>query len=147
MSVDREWGPQLCFTVPDEKGDYRFPPMAAGKIPHKGLLEVGHAGTGAMLIRRDVFEAFSMEGDDVPFFVPHEARLNGMKTGTILIGEDIAFCNQLRAKGIPVHVDLEAHVGHRKTLALAWEDKLRDPALDAATWKLPAGCGKQIVSR
>jgi len=146
MSIDKEWGPQLCFSMPDSEGNYRFPCLRAGQpIPSQGVVRVGHAGTGAMLIRRDVLEAFSWEGEDIPFMVPEAERRLGMQTGLIKTGEDIAFCNQLRAKGIPVHVDLEAHVGHRKTLTLQWDDDMRDPMLSAAHWKIP-DAGKIIVS-
>lgn len=147
MSVTEKFGPQLTFTILDTEGKYRFPCLRSGlPIPSKGLLEVGHIGTGAILISRDVLEKFTFDGDDIPFIVPQSARIRGMKTGELLIGEDISFCNQLRAKGIPMYVDLEAHVGHKKTLTLSWDEDMRDPYLDPQKWVLPP-IGKEIVSR
>jgi hypothetical protein len=76
-------------------------------------------------------------------------ELNKIKTldeqAEIKVGEDISFCNQLRKKGIPIHVDLEAHVGHRKSLALSWDDDMRDPLLDSSEWRTP-DAGKRIYS-
>jgi hypothetical protein len=177
MSVSQEYGPQLCFTIKDVDGLYRFPALKHGlKIPAKGLKEVGHVGTGALLIRRDVLEAFSfsmacrcgwvvpydtiknaetigeiMEKavcptcctsrhvyEDIPFVVPFKYKLHGMRTGNLTLGEDIAFCNQARAKGFKMHVDLEAHTGHRKVVALSWDDEYRDQNMDHESWVLPA---------
>jgi len=180
-----EVGPSLCFTVKDEEGNFRFPAMRTGqKIPAKGLIEVGHVGTGALLIRRDVIESFtfglvckkcgyqvgpdqleaqSTIGDmfsacrhdgcepdhmdvDIPFFTPMSARIRGMARGFLEVGEDIAFCNQVRSKGFPMYVDLEAHVGHRKTVSLLWDDELTDPSLSASDWVVPKN-GKIILTR
>jgi len=148
MSVDQDYGPQLCFSVKSEDGKYRFPSLRSKKpIPAKGLVEVGHVGTGALLLSREVLEKFTWDSsDEVPFLVPDEVRIAGMKTGTLTIGEDIRFCNQLRAKGVKMHVDLEAHCGHRKTLGLEWDENMRDKFLDADSWVVPAS-GKEITSR
>jgi len=146
MSVDKRFGPQLCFTIKDTEGKYRFPAMRNGAIPGSGLREVGHIGTGALLIRRDVIESFSFTPGDTPFYVPEDVRQKGARTGNLLIGEDIAFCNAVRAKGFKMYVDLEAHVGHRKTVALMWDDDLRDPAMDSDSWVLPAHNAKVIGS-
>lgn len=176
MSVDRKYGPQLCFTVQDTNGNYRFPALRNGKIPAKGLIEVGHVGTGAILIRRDVLERFTFGGwevydkiekaynaengeitltrkemasllySDIPFYVPEAIRRKGAQTGSLLVGEDIAFCNACRAKGIPMYVDLEAHCGHRKTMGLLWDEDLRDPDMNAEYWRLPARDAKKLSS-
>ncbi len=171
MSVDKEWGPQLCFSIMDDEGKARFPCLRSGQpIPATGLKEVVHAGTGAMLIRRDVLESFdwgvaakaamakhksgeqlthdeveALISPDIPFFCPQEGRIIGMSEGNIKVGEDIHFCNQLRRKGIKVYVDLEAHVGHRKTLTLQWDETLTDPYLKADKWVSPRA-GKVIHS-
>jgi len=184
MSVDVKNGPQLCFTVKDTEGNYRFPTLRDGlKIPAKGLKEVGHVGTGALLISRKVLESFSFSvqcrcgyvlpyeklekcesigeiahimecpqcrtvkhmHEDIPFFVPARYRLLGMRTGNLTLGEDIAFCNQVRAKGFKLYVDLEAHTGHRKTMALSWDEEFRDELMDPDSWVVPPS-GKRIVS-
>jgi hypothetical protein len=184
LSIDSEHGPQLCFSVKDVEGHWRFPAMRVGKkIPARGLVEVGHVGTGAILIRRDVLDSFSFTikcanclwevpwsviseaGDnfgalaeacfckkcgtikhmyeDIPFFVPFKFRMLGMRTGNLTLGEDIAFCNQIRAKGFTMHVDLEAHCGHRKTMAMSWDEDFREPGLDVEHWTVPA-VGKRM---
>lgn len=144
MAVSKAYGPQLCFTVKDTEGDWRFPTLLAqnGKsmpepqmIPRKGLIEVAHVGTGAMLIRRDVIEAFEFTKEDIPFYVDEEIRRDGFKEGNLRRGEDIEFCNQARAKGFQCYVDLEAICGHRKTTALSWPDDQRaDIPLDQ--WRI-----------
>jgi hypothetical protein len=176
MSVSLEHGPQLCFTIKDVNGLYRFPAVKNGqRIPARGLKEVGHVGTGALLIRRDVLEKFSFSlacrcgyvvpyerikdcenfgqiavasecpdcktgehiYEDIPFVVPFKYKLHGMRTGNLTLGEDIAFCNQARAKGFKMYVDLEAHTAHRKTVALSWDEGFRDMDLDPESWVLP----------
>ncbi len=138
MGVSAFSGPQLCFTVEDTEGKYRFPSLAkSGNIPSRGLVKAGHVGTGAVLIRRDVFEAFTFEGDDVPFFVPHAVRIKGMRTGELLLGEDLSFCNQIREKGFDCYVDMEMHCGHRKTTAMRWPRDAMDIKINASDWKIP----------
>jgi hypothetical protein len=137
MVHTHKWGPQLCFTIKDTEDNYRFPTMMHSTIPEKGVVPVGHIGTGALLIRRDVLEAFTFKNGDVPFYVPEDIRVEGVSTGNILIGEDISFCNQIMSKGFQPYVDLEAHCGHRKTVALRWPEERIDPDLNAETWVLP----------
>jgi hypothetical protein len=137
---------QLCFTVQDVNGEYRFPSVrGVGKIPATGLIEVGHVGTGAMMVRRDVLESFNFKDEgDVPFYVPEAERLAGAREGRLLTGEDIAFCNQAREKGFNIMVDLEAHCGHRKAMNLTWDPRLMDPTIDAQTWKIPPDSNQAV---
>lgn len=132
----------LCFSREDMAGITRFVDFDDGdatqRIPATGLAEVPHCGTGAMLIRRDVLESFTFEGEDVPFFVQESVRLEGAKTGKMLRGEDVTFCNKVRAKGFKVYVDMEAHCGHRKTLRMAFPDHMRDPSLSVDKWVVSA---------
>lgn len=138
VSLNDMWGAQLCFSVRDLAGKWRFPAMQSSPIiPAKGLIEVGHAGTGAMLISRKLAESFTFEQGDVPFYVPEEQRINGGETGRLLVGEDISFCNQARKKGFNVYVDLEAHVGHRKSIVLDWPKENRSEEMDPDSWVLP----------
>lgn len=131
VSPAMKGGAQLIFTVPDRTGTYRMPTIRSAKIPREGLIEVGHVGTGAMLIRRDVLESFSWKDGDVPFYVPEDIRRKGAESGTLLVGEDIAFCRQIRAKGFVPKVDLEAHLGHQKLFTWWWPEKCIDPELDS----------------
>jgi hypothetical protein len=138
MGFSQFHGPQALFSLRDHAGKWRFPNMRTTRVmPAKGLIEVGHCGTGAMMIRRDVLEKFTFEPGDVPFYLPEEARMRGCATGHLMIGEDIVFCNQVREKGYPIQVDLEAHVGHRKTTQLLWPKELRSEAMDPTKWILP----------
>ena len=146
MAVSAKHGPMLCLTRKDKDGNSRFVTMGHMDnghpedtiIPAEGLMEVDHVGTGAICIRRDVLEAFNFESGDVPFFVPEEIRIRGFKTGTLLKGEDIVFCEQVQEKGFTTHVDLEAHCGHRKAMAMKWQDSQRDPELDPESWVAPS---------
>ena len=138
MSVSDQFGPQLCFTVRDVKGAWRFPAVrSCHRIPKSGLVNCGHCGTGAMMIHRSVIEQFSFEAGDIPFYVPEDVRVQGARTGTLLRGEDITFCEQVRQKGYRVLVDMEAHTGHRKQVTLIWDDANRDPHLAGESWVLP----------
>jgi len=146
MGVSAKFGPMLCFTKEDKEGNQRFVTamyeddgeIKDTLIPKKGLLEVSHVGTGAMMVRRDVVESFDYEPGDIPFYVPEEIRSKGFKTGVLLKGEDIVFCEQVQKKGFKVYVDLEAHCGHQKQIALKWDDSKRDPSLSASRWHAPS---------
>ena len=161
-----EYGPRACLTLPCKDGQNRWPCMREHMLPAKGLIECGHLGTGAMMIRRDVLEAFTFDGGpaykkyeqakkdntelnlsaeevqsllelDVPFFTRESDRIEGSKTGHLLLGEDLMFCEQVRAKGFKVYADLEAHCGHFKQFPMIWDASRRDPRLDHETFSLP----------
>jgi hypothetical protein len=136
-SMNAKGRAMLCFSKEDRHGQYRFVDYDDGdKIPAKGLVQVPHVGTGAMMIRRDVLESFTMKGEDVPFIVPNRIRYEGAVNGILMKGEDIWFCSQARAKGYDLHVDLEAHCGHRKTMRMAFPPQLRDPSLRVEDWEV-----------
>lgn len=139
MHVHDTEGPRGCFTVKCTDGNYRFPTIQRHTLPEKGLLECGHVGTGAILIRRDVLEAFTFSDNDIPFYVPEKIRLMGARVGRLALGEDLAFTEAARTKGFKCYVDLEARCGHRKTLVMSWPKDKTDPALDAKEWLMPAG--------
>lgn len=132
--------PMLCFSRPDENGVNRLIDFEDGnKIPAIGLAEVPHSGTGAMMIRRDVLEAFDWDDPaDIPFFVPEEIRARGAVSGKLMRGEDIQFCIRAREKGFKVQVDMEAHCGHRKSMRMAFPPHQRDPSLHVNDWTPPA---------
>jgi len=161
-----EYGPRACMTIPCKDGAHRWPCMREHVLPSKGLLECGHLGTGAMMIRRDVLESFTFAGSkayqkyevakagghelnlspdevqslldiDVPFFTREVDRIEGAKTGSLLLGEDLMFCEQVREKGFKVYADLEAHCGHFKQFPMRWDASRRDPRLDYKTFSLP----------
>jgi hypothetical protein len=66
-------------------------PTAPTEAP--GLLEVEATGTGALLVRRRVFEAL-----EPPYFWPP--------------GEDVVFCRRVRELGFQIFVDTSVWVGH-----------------------------------
>ncbi|MBN1792792.1 hypothetical protein JW826_03865 [Candidatus Woesearchaeota archaeon] len=67
----------------------------AHEVLHKGLIEIGAAGIGCMLIRRDVLEK-------VPF------RLNPGKGF-----DDVLFCKEAKAAGYKICVDSDVILEHR----------------------------------
>jgi len=139
----------LCFTRYDKGGIPRFIDFEDGdKIPATGLAEVPHSGTGVMMIRRDVLEAFTYRQMDtcgtcghadwdIPFMVPDGVKARGMKYGVMIEGEDIRFCKQVRQKGFKIWVDLEGHCGHRKSMRLGFPQHLRDPSMKVESWCAP----------
>lgn len=139
MSMNAEGNQMMCAVAEDEEGNHRFIEPQHVKIPATGLLSVVHCGTGAMLIRRDVLEAFSYENpQDTPFLLPDRIRHGGVvNMGVPMVGEDLYFCEQAREKGFETAVDLEAHCGHRKTMRLAWPPERRDPTITVDDFKLP----------
>lgn len=78
-----------------------------------GLLEVFACGRSGMLIRRDVFETMPD-----PWF-----ELG--KTNPEYAGEDMHFCEKLRAAGIPIKADLDLTFGHVGPVA-AWPTRQAD---------------------
>ena len=82
-------------TAKDFEGEYIYTTKKSN-----GLKRVKSVGTGIMLIHTGVFEVI-----DDPWFA--EDPVNE-------IGEDVYFCNNVRAKGIPIFIDhdLSKDVGH-----------------------------------
>lgn len=148
VSMNAEGNQMMCAVTEDTEGGHRFIEPRAVKIPCSGLLPVVHCGTGAMLIRRDVLEAFSFENPpDTPFLLPDRIRHGGIvNMGTPMVGEDLYFCEQARGKGFETTVDLEAHCGHRKTMRLAWPPERRDPTITVEDFRLPP-VGYQVSKR
>lgn len=142
VSMGTSGRPMLCFARQDENGMKRMIDFEDGeKIPATGLAEVPHAGTGAMLIRRDVLESFDWDEnhpEDIPFFVPDKIRARGAVNGKMMRGEDIQFCIKAKEKGFKIHVDMEAHCGHRKSMRMIFPPHQRDPSLDPIDWTPPA---------
>lgn len=143
MSMHPDHGPILCFTVKDEAGLYRFPSLRAllrrnMKVPTSGKTEVGHIGTGAICIRRDVLEAFDWnDAEGVPFMVPDRLRMEGFRHGELRVGEDLWFCCQVRKRGFKMYVDNSADVGHRKSMCMALDTHFHDPNMDPTSFVLP----------
>jgi len=143
VTMNPDHGPMLCFTVKDEAGLYRFPSLRAllranMRVPNTGKMEVGHIGTGAVCIRRDVLESFNWsDPEEVPFMVPDRLRMEGFKNGELRCGEDLWFCCQVHKKGFKIYVDNSADVGHRKSMCMTLDTAFRDTTIEPDNWVLP----------
>jgi hypothetical protein len=71
----------------------------------RGLVEIGAAGGGGMLVRRRVFEAMP-----APWFRPHPRNPGG--------GEDIWFCQEMRRAGFRLFCDFDTPIGHIAPMAI-----------------------------
>lgn len=80
-------------------------PCSVWPLPH--LEEVDALGTGAILIKREVFENI-----DPPWFEykPVEDKYDGTKLEQI--SEDYVFCDKAKAAGYKIHVDGSLICGH-----------------------------------
>lgn len=76
------------------EGDYKLTPLK------EGLNEVDAIGTGFLGINANVIENMP----DNPF--------SYLKEGEITHGEDISFCNRLKAQGFKLWCDSEIKIGH-----------------------------------
>jgi hypothetical protein len=96
MNRAEPYGP-FCFEEEPVEGIYRPIDLRA----HSGdeLVRVAAVGTGAMLIRRHVFEGIPPE----EWFPITES------------GEDMMFCQAARDRGFEIYCDLGARLGHMTT--------------------------------
>ena len=133
---ERKGGIFACFTVKDKYGISRFPSVTNTKfMPTKGLIEAEHAGTGLLCVHKRVFEAIAASGD-YPFFIPEEVRRHSAATGSLKLGEDMAFSEQARRLGFKTYVDLSVRAPHYKVQAIQWFPKYLDDSLDCRDWQV-----------
>ena len=97
---DEPYGP-FCFEKEPTPGVYQ--PVNLHLHGPDELLKVRAVGTGAMLIRRQVFEKIAD-----PWF-----------TITDSSGEDMRFCAEASRNGFEIYCDLGARIGHLTT-AVVW---------------------------
>lgn len=76
-------------------------PITEEQMASGGLVEIEEAGTGFLLIRRDVLEALSR-----PWFEAGQIESGEMR-------EDKHFCQKVRAAGFPIFVDTSLKIGHQ----------------------------------
>jgi hypothetical protein len=81
-----------------EKGK-GFMPYALEELPAKGLMKVRWAGSGGLLVRRNVLDKI---GD--PWFTYGEGEH---------LNEDLRFCNRIADAGFDLWLDPEVQMGHR----------------------------------
>ena len=87
--------------------------------PGQGVQQAPSVGLGFALVKSEVFSVAPK-----PWFQSHFDD-----TGRVIIGEDVHFCNQVRAAGIPVCVDHDLQVGHIAEIVLTMESANADSVL------------------
>lgn len=85
-----------------ENGDPAWNPIDLDGAPSEGLADIVAAGTGGLLVRREVFEALEYD----QWFKREGA------------GEDMSFCARAIEAGFPMYVDLGARMGHISTYSV-----------------------------
>lgn len=104
------------------------PKMTFGK--DGGLSEMLYAGTGFLLVRREVYlkmlEELSLplcnerfEKPTIPFFQP---LIRAIEDGTWYLAEDYAFGHRARACGYKIWADTTIRLGHIGNYRYSWED-------------------------
>jgi hypothetical protein len=95
-----------------------------------GLVEVLYAGTGFILIRREVYLTMQerlhlpmcnerFQSQMLPFFHP---MLHQCDDGYWYLAEDFAFCERARQSGFKIMVDTTIRLWHVGSYAYGWED-------------------------
>ena len=118
-------GHDLPFVAANYPARHETPlPVAVGSSIGRGVEPVAAVGLGFCLIKSEVFSAAP-----TPWF-----QNSFDANGDFLCGEDVHFCNQVRAAGIPIHVDHGLIVGHiaETVLTLGGEDADAGPILPEA---------------
>jgi hypothetical protein len=134
-----ERGIFACVAVKGEDGKARFPSVTETKtIPARGVQEVHNAGTGCLMIRRDVMEKLWARFDadpsfGQPFSIPEAEQNTAAIQGALPRGEDICFTDRCRALDIPISVDWGCKLGHQKPFNLAWPANMVTE-MDANRW-------------
>jgi len=133
----KERGIFACVAVKDPKGVARFPTLNETKtLPLKGIVELHNAGTGCLMIRRDVLETlwdrFEQDpGFGQPFELPMSDLHKAGETGVMPKGEDICFTDRCREAGFKIFADFAARCIHEKTFQIAWpDDAVADISVD-----------------
>lgn len=133
---EKKGGVFACFTSKDENGIGRFPTVTKTRtLPAQGLREIESAGTGLLCVHKSVFQEM-IDDDDKPFMIPEDVRNHCCATGTLKLGEDMAFSQRCRNRGIKMYVDFSVHAEHFKTLSISWPKELIDSSLDPKSWKV-----------
>lgn len=90
-----------------------------GEKPDKnGLLKVADAGTGCMLIHRNVFKKMQEKMGESHYYrcdMNKDRRFSFFNAGAVngrYLSEDYLFCHRARAMGIPVYLDTKVTVQH-----------------------------------
>jgi len=100
-----------------------------------GLVEVLYAGTGFLLVRREVYLAIQrhlelpmcnerFRSPVLPFFHP---MLHPCEDGHWYLAEDYAFCERARQSGYWIMADTTIRLWHIGSYAYGWEDAGKEP--------------------
>ena len=101
-----------------------------------GLTEILYAGTGFLLVRREVYEMIQRElhlplcnerfggRPMVPYFQPmsHPDSPGSETTGHWYLAEDFAFCERARQAGFKIFADTRVRLMHYGNYGYSWED-------------------------
>jgi hypothetical protein len=98
----------VVFKSQNELGQYQ--PFAYNEFPEEGIFEVFAAGTGGMLVRREVLDAI---GD--PWFTFGQS-------GEVP-NEDLEFCRKIREAGYTIYADSENLMGHMGIFTI-WPERV-----------------------
>ncbi len=134
-----ERGLFACVAVKGPDGKARFPSLKETKtIPATGVQKVHNAGTGCLMIRRDVMEKMWLKYNKnkafgQPFGIPQAEQEQAALQGAMPRGEDICFTDRARELGFDVHVDWACRVGHQKEVLLQWPHEAVTQ-MDAKKW-------------
>ena len=128
--------PLLQRTTPPQKGKRALachvlpgtPAMTFGK--EGGLVELLYAGTGFLLVRREVYLAVGRQLEVpvcnerfghpmMPFFLP---QIRPVEEADWYLAEDYAFCHRARSCGYKIHADSSVRLWHIGTYRYGWED-------------------------
>lgn len=114
--------PTLYFKWP-EQGSYNFM-----ETWDDDVVEVDATGMAFALIRKAAFERIS--GSEMP---PYEVRANNNRTADFFrwyggLGEDLRFCDDVRAVGGRIFVDTRIEIGHVSEKTVSHKDFIREIA-------------------
>ena len=125
-----------CFTANDPFGIARFPTVMRTKtLPASGLREIETCGTGLICIHKRVIEAMFEEGRG-PFEIPEETRRHCVMTGTLKLGEDMAFCERAKSMGYKIWVDFAVRAKHYKLMEIDWPSSSVSTDVRASEWSV-----------
>lgn len=132
----KKGGVFACITAKDKYGIARFPSLKRTKrLPASGLREIESAGTGLLCVHKQVFQKM-IDADDAPFFIPEDVRKHCAATGTLKLGEDMAFSERVKQYGYKMFVDFSVRASHFKTLEVKWPNEAIDAGLLASEWEI-----------
>lgn len=124
--------PVLYVKHRTQEGPHCYAPVHFGH----GVFEIERAGAGALLVRRDVFEAIQFRCGVNNWFRYQWGPPTPEKPSDFTVSEDFWFFKQAREAGFPCFADWDVECGHLQTFAInrTWNAAYLDAQLkEAAT--------------